>query len=38
MGIVLGEAADTGKSVELAALLITVNGTELGEADREILV
>ena len=38
VGVVLGEAADAGQSVEFAALLIPVNGTEFGEADRQVTV
>jgi hypothetical protein len=38
VGVILGEAADTGESMELSALLVTVNGTELGESQREIPV
>ena len=38
MGIILGETAYTGKSVELAALLITVHGAELCETQRQVAV
>ena len=38
MCIVLGKAADTGQSVELAALLIAVNGTEFGKTEREVAI
>ena len=38
VGVVLGEAANSGKSVELSALLVAVNGSELGKPQRKILV
>ena len=38
MGVVLGEGAYAGESVEFSALLITVNGTEFGETDGQVLV
>ncbi len=38
VGVVLGEAADAGEAVELAALLVAVDGTELGVPQRKILV
>ena len=38
VGIVLCEAAHTGKTVKLTTLLITVNGTEFCVAQRKILV
>ena len=38
MRIVLGEGTDPGQAMELSALLIAVNRTEFGEADRKVLV
>ena len=38
MGVVLGEAAHPGKSVQLAALLVTVNGSEFCQTYRQVLV
>ena len=38
VGVVLRESAHTGQSVQLTALLVTVNGTELGEAQRQVAV
>ena len=38
VGIILSEAAHTGESVKLTALLVTVHGTELCKPDRELLV
>ena len=38
VGVVLGEAADAGHAAELAGFFPTVDGAELGEADREIAV
>ena len=38
VGVVLGKAADTGKSVKLTALLVTVHCTELGETQGKVPV
>ena len=38
VGVVLREAAHARQSVQLAALFVAVNGAELGEAQRQILV
>ena len=38
MGIVLGEGAHAGKSVQLAALLVAVDSAELGDAQGQILI
>ncbi len=38
VGVILSEGANPGESVELTALLVTVNGSELGESQRKILV
>ena len=38
MGVVLRKTAYSGQAVELTALLIAVNGAELGKAQREIAV
>ena len=38
VGVILGEGTYPGKSVELSALLVTVNGSELRQSQRKILV
>ena len=38
MSVILGEGTYPGESVELAALLVTVNGSELRQSQRKVLV
>ena len=38
MGVILSERAHTGESVQLARLLVTIDGTKFGNAERQVFI